>query len=169
LKWEGAKLAPSFLARILADGLLKSVVRFGVRVIQAQNGQVYRKQQGEMKCLNAHNRCHRTPLSLHPFSGVWLGRNLGLNDSRLCGQPVMGAISIVHRFFALVMVISAGVIIRNLHRGSQFRSIELTAVIAAGLSFLLMFVSGSLLSHALGRTEEILALHRVGFLLTWGR
>jgi hypothetical protein len=95
-----------------------------------------------------------------------LGRNLGLNDPRLFGEPVTGAISIVHKVFALVMVISAVVTIRNLHRGREFRSIELTAVIAAGLSFLLKFVSGSLLSLAKARTEEILALHKVGFLLT---
>jgi hypothetical protein len=41
------------------------------------------------------------------------------------------------------MVISAGVTIRNPHRDREFRSIELTAVIAAGLSFLLKFVSAS--------------------------
>jgi hypothetical protein len=109
-----------------------------------------------MKCPHVHNRCHWTPLSLHLFSGIWLGRNL----SRLFGAPVRGAISKVHKVFAFVMVISAGVTIRNLHRGREFRSIELTAVIAAGLSFLLMFVSGSLLSLAEARTEEILAAHR---------
>ncbi len=81
-------------------------------------------------------------------------------------MPVTGAISIVHKVFALVMVISAGVTIRNLHRCREFTSIELTAVIVAGLSFLLVFISGSLWSLAKARTEEILAGHKVGSLLT---
>ncbi len=64
------------------------------------------------------------------------------------------------------MGIIAGVTIRNLHRGIEFRSIELTAVVVAGLLFVLMVVSGSLLSLGKARNDEILALHKVGSLLT---
>jgi hypothetical protein len=95
-----------------------------------------------------------------------LGRNLSLNYPRLFGEPVTGAISIVHKVFAFVMVISAGMTIRSLHRGREFRSIELTGVIVAGLPFPLVFISGSLLSLAKARTEEILAGHKVGSLVT---
>jgi len=64
------------------------------------------------------------------------------------------------------MMIIAGVTIRNLHRGIEFRSIELTAVIVAGLLFVLMVVSGSLLSLGKARNNGILALHNVGSVLT---
>ncbi len=67
--------------------------------------------------------------------------------------------SIVHMVLALVMGISARLTIPNLHRGIEFRSIELTAVIVAGLFLVLMFVSGSLLSLGKARNDEILAVH----------
>jgi len=44
--------------------------------------------------------------------------------------------------------------------------IELTAVIVAGLFFLLMVVTGSLLSLGKARNDGILALHNVGSVLT---
>jgi hypothetical protein len=100
------------------------------------------------------------------FSGVWLSRNLRLSDPRPSGKPITGVIFTVHKLIALVMVIAAGVTIRRLHRGIEFRSIELTAVIIAGLLFLLMFVSGGLLSLGKARNDEILAVHKVASLLT---
>ena len=87
------------------------------------------------------------------LSGVWLSRNLRPNDPRPCGKPLTGADSAVHKLSALAMGIIAGVTIRNLHRGIEFRSIELTAVIVAGLLFLLMVVSGSLLSLGKARNN----------------
>ena len=100
------------------------------------------------------------------FSGVWLSRNLRLSDPRPSGKPITGVIFTVHKLIALVMVIAAGVTIRRLHRGIEFRSIELTAVIIAGLLFLLMFVSGGLLSLGKARNDEILAVHKAASLLT---
>ena len=100
------------------------------------------------------------------LSGVWLSRNLRLNDPRLSGKPLTGADSAIHKLSALAMGIIAGLTIRNLHRGIEFRSIELTAVIVAGLLFVLMVVSGSLLSLGKARNDEILALHNVGSVLT---
>ena len=100
------------------------------------------------------------------LSGVWLSRNLRLNDPRLSGKPLAGADAAVHKLVALAMMIIAGVTIRNLHRGIEFRSIELTAIIVAGLLFLLMVVSGSLLSLGKARNKGILALHNVGSVLT---
>jgi len=100
------------------------------------------------------------------LSGIWLSRNLRLNDPRPSGKPLTGADSAVHKLSALAMGIIAGVTIRNLHRGIEFRSIELTAVIVAGLLFVLMVVSGSLLSLGKARNDEILALHNVGSVLT---
>jgi hypothetical protein len=100
------------------------------------------------------------------LSGVWLRRNLTLNDPRPSGKPVTGADSAVHKLVALATGIIPAVTIRNLHRGIEFRSIELTAVIVAGLLFLLMVVSGSLLSLGKARNDEIMALHKAGSLLT---
>ncbi|MGA2337605.1 MAG: hypothetical protein ABSG08_19710 [Terriglobales bacterium] len=101
------------------------------------------------------------------LSGVWLSRNLRRNDPRPSGKPLAGADTAVHKLVALAMGIIAGVTIRNLHRGIEFRRIELTGVIVAGLLFLLMVVSGSLLSLGKARNDEILTLHKVGSLLTF--
>jgi hypothetical protein len=57
-------------------------------------------------------------------------------------------------------------IIRRLHRGIEFTSIELTAVIIAGLFFLLMLISGGLLSLGRPRNDEMLAVHKVFSVLT---
>ncbi len=100
------------------------------------------------------------------LSGVWVSRNLRLNDPRPSGKPLAGADFAVHKLFALAMGITAALTIRNLHRGMEFRSIELTAVIVAGLLFLLMVVSGSLLSLGKARNDEVVALHKIGSLLT---
>jgi hypothetical protein len=100
------------------------------------------------------------------LSGVWLSRNLRLNDPRPSGKPLAGTDAAVHKLVALAMMIVAGVTIRNLHRGIEFRRIELTGVIVAGLLFLLMVVSGSLLSLGKARNDEILTLRKVGSLLT---
>jgi hypothetical protein len=100
------------------------------------------------------------------LSGIGLSRNLRLNDPRPSGKPLTGADSAVHKLSALAMGIIAGVTIRNLHRGIEFRSIELPAVIVAGLLFVLMVVSGSLLSLGKARNNGILALHNVGSVLT---
>jgi hypothetical protein len=100
------------------------------------------------------------------LSGVWLSRNLRLNDPRLSGKPLAGADAAVHKLVALAMMIIAVVTLRNLHRGIEFRSIEFAAVIIAGLLFLLMVVSGSLLSLGKARNDEILTLHKVGSVLT---
>ncbi len=100
------------------------------------------------------------------LSGIWLSRNLRLNDPRPSGKPLTGADSAVHKLSALAMGIIAAVTIRNLHRGIEFRSIELTAVIIAGLLFVLMVLSGSLLSLGKARNDWMLALHKAGSLLT---
>ncbi len=102
------------------------------------------------------------------LSGVWLSRNLRLNDPRPSGKPLTGADSAVHKLIALATGIIAGVTIRSLHRGIEFSSIEFTAVIVAGLLFVLMVVSGSLLSLGKARNDWMLALHNVGSVLTVG-
>jgi len=100
------------------------------------------------------------------LSGIWSSRNLRLSDPRPCGKPLTGADSAVHKLIALATGIIAGLTIRSLHRGIEFRSIEFTAVIVAGLLFVLMVVSGSLLSLGKARNKGMVALHNVGSVLT---
>jgi hypothetical protein len=100
------------------------------------------------------------------LSGIWLSRNLRLNDPRPSGKPLSGADSAVHKLIALATGIIAGVTIRSLHRGTEFSSIEFTAIIVAGLFFVLMVVSGSFLSLGKARNKGMVALHNVGSVLT---
>ena len=100
------------------------------------------------------------------LSGVWLSRNLRLNDPRPYGKPLTGTDSAVHKLIALATGIVAGVTIRSLHRGIEFSSIEFTSVIVAISLFVLMVVSGSLLSLGKARNKGMVALHNVGSVLT---
>jgi hypothetical protein len=100
------------------------------------------------------------------FSGIGLSRNLALNDPRLSGRPLAGALSTIHKLMALATVIALTVAIRRLHRGIEFSDIALTLVIVAGLFLLLMIISGSLLSLGRARSNEILAIHKALAALT---
>ncbi|HKI13390.1 MAG TPA: hypothetical protein VKA02_14830 [Candidatus Acidoferrum sp.] len=100
------------------------------------------------------------------LSGLVQSRNLRQNDPRTSGKPIASGIAGVHKLFALAALITAMVAIRRLHRGMEFTSIELAAVIIAGLFFLIMIISGSLLSLGRPRNDEILAVHKVFSVLT---
>jgi len=100
------------------------------------------------------------------ITGLVQSRNLRLNDPRPSGKPIASGISTVHKLFALAALITAAVAIRRLHRGMEFTSLELTAVIIAGLFFLLMIISGGLLSLGRPRSDELLAIHKVCSVLT---
>jgi hypothetical protein len=101
------------------------------------------------------------------ISGFSLSRNLRHNDPRASGKPLAGALSAVHKLVALATVIAVAMTIRNLHRGMEFTGIELTAVIFTGLFFLLMFVTGSLLSLGKAASQEVQVLHEVMAVLTF--
>jgi predicted secreted protein len=100
------------------------------------------------------------------ITGLVQSQNLRANDPRLSEKPLAGAIFNVHKLVALATLITAAVAIRRLHRGIAFTGIELAAVIIAGLFFLLMFVSGGLLSLGRPRSDELLAVHKVFSVLT---
>lgn len=99
--------------------------------------------------------------------GLSLSRNLRHNDPRPSGKPLTGAIPALHKLVALATVITIAVTIRDLHRGMEFRAIELTAVIFTGLFFLLMFVTGSLLSLGKAANEVVQVVHEVVAVLTF--
>ena len=98
--------------------------------------------------------------------GLGVSRSLRVNDPRLSGQPLSGAISTFHKLAAIATAITAAVAIRRLHRGMEFSGMELAAVILAGVLFLLMIITGSLLSLGKPRSDEILAVHKVLSFLT---
>lgn len=100
------------------------------------------------------------------ITGLVQSRNLRLNDPRPSGKPIASGIAGVHKLFALATLITAAVAIRRLHRGTEFTSIELTAVILAGVFFVLMIITGSLLSLGRPRNDEMLAVHKVFSVLT---
>ncbi len=100
------------------------------------------------------------------ITGLVQSRNLRLNDPRLSGKPIASGIATVHKLLALAALITAAVAIRRLNRGMQFTSIELAAVILAGLFFVLMIITGSLLSLGRPRSDELLAVHKVFSVLT---
>jgi len=93
--------------------------------------------------------------------GLSLSRNLRHNDPRPTGKPLTGALPALHKLAALATVITVAATIRNLHRGMEFRSIELTAVMFTGLLFLLMFVTGTLLSLGKAASEVVHVVHDV--------
>jgi uncharacterized integral membrane protein len=96
--------------------------------------------------------------------GLSLSSNLRHNDPRASGKPLAGALPTFHKLAALAIVITLAFTIRNIHRGSEFKGVEWTFVIITGLLFLLMFVTGSLLSlgkaanHVLQMTHKIAAI-----------
>lgn len=93
--------------------------------------------------------------------GLSLSRNLTRNDPRELGKPVAGALPTVHKVAALATIIMVAVAIRNLHRGMEFRSIELSAVSFTALLFLLLFVTGTLLSLGKAASAEVHVVHEV--------
>ncbi len=100
------------------------------------------------------------------ISGLGVSWNLRLYDPRPVGKAVAGAMYGVHKFIALATVITAMVTIRRLYRGIEFTGIELAAVVVAGALFLLMLITGGLLSVGKPRNDAILTVHQVVSVLT---
>jgi hypothetical protein len=100
------------------------------------------------------------------FLGFSLSRSLGHDDPRPSGKPLAGALPAVHKLTALATVITLAATIHNLHLGMEFRGIDLTVVIFTGLLFLLMFVTGTLLSLGKAANEAVQFVHEVVAVLT---
>lgn len=98
--------------------------------------------------------------------GLSLSKNLDQNDPRASGKPLAGALPTVHKLAALATMITLVLTIRNLHRGMEFRGVEWTAVIITGLLFLLMFVTGTLLSLGKAANEAVQLVHKLVAVLT---
>jgi hypothetical protein len=98
--------------------------------------------------------------------GLSLSRNLRRDDPRISGKPLAGALPALHKLVAVATVIVMAVTIRNLQRGMGFRGMEVSAVILTGLLFVLMFVTGSLLSLGKAASRAVQVLHEVVAVLT---
>ena len=98
--------------------------------------------------------------------GLSLSKNLKQSDPRVSGRPLAGALPAVHKLAALATLITLALIIRKLHRSMDFGFVERTVVITTGFLFLLMFVTGTLLSLGKAATEVVQIAHKVGAVLT---
>jgi hypothetical protein len=108
--------------------------------------------------------------------GLSLSKNLKQSDPRFSGRPLAGALAAVHKaaaclplslssgrlLAALATLITLALIIRNLHRSMDCGGVEWTVVITTGFLFLLMFVTGTLLSLGKAATEVVQVAHKVG-------
>jgi hypothetical protein len=94
--------------------------------------------------------------------GLSLSKNLKQSDPRFSGRPLAGALPAVHKLAALATLITLALIIRNLHRSMDCGGVEWTVVITTGFLFLLMFVTGTLLSLGKAATEVVQVAHKVG-------
>jgi hypothetical protein len=93
--------------------------------------------------------------------GLSLSSNLRHNDPRASGKPLAGALPTFHKLAALATVITLAFMIRNIHRGAEFTGVEWTSVIITGLLFLLMFVTGTLLSLDKAANHVLQMVHKV--------
>jgi hypothetical protein len=98
-------------------------------------------------------------------SGVWLSQS---------GKPFNGMIFTIHKLVALATVIIIGVNVYHLYRAMDARTlVALSVIVASGLLFLALFISGALLSLIAGALlslekpapEAILKIHQVAPLL----
>jgi len=94
------------------------------------------------------------------LSGVWLSH---------FGKPLNTAIFTLHKLIALATVVVIAVSVYNLYRIADIHAILVPAVVVAtGLLFLALFVTGALLSLEKPASEAILRVHQVAPLLALG-
>jgi hypothetical protein len=93
-------------------------------------------------------------------SGVWLTHS---------GKPYNGVIFNIHKLIALGTVIFTSIYIANLYKAADPKIITILFImIAAGLLFLALFVSGALLSIGKPASTVTLRIHQVAPLLALG-
>ncbi len=84
--------------------------------------------------------------------GVWLSH---------AGKPYSSLLFNIHKLIALGAVIVTGVTVYQGRANVTIGSFTFTAVVATGLLFVALFVSGALLSIGQPETAAILSVHRV--------
>ncbi|RPI21511.1 MAG: hypothetical protein EHM70_25005 [Chloroflexota bacterium] len=87
------------------------------------------------------------------ISGVWLSNS---------GKPLSVAIITIHKLIALATVIATAAYVYHLYRAVDIRTLVEMAVIAVtGLLFIVLFISGALLSLGKPLPGAILRIHQV--------
>jgi hypothetical protein len=91
------------------------------------------------------------------ISGVWVSHS---------GKPINVVIFTIHKLIALATVIVVAVNVYHLYRAVDIRSfVELVVIAITGLLFIVLFISGALLSLGKQLPGAILRIHQVAPLL----
>jgi hypothetical protein len=93
--------------------------------------------------------------------GFSLSRKLSQNDPRTSGLPLAGGLPTAHKLAALAVVITFAMAVRKLHAGVAFGGVEWTAVVVTGLLFLILIVTGSVLSLGKAVNAGVQVAHKV--------
>ena len=83
-------------------------------------------------------------------SGIWLSNS---------GKPLNSLIFNIHKLIALGSVIFTAIVIRNLLKDVEIKTVILTLIILTGLFVLTLFISGALLSLGKPVNNIILTIH----------
>jgi len=97
------------------------------------------------------------PFLLAIITGVWLSNS---------GKPLNTTIFTIHKLIALGSVVFIAMVIRNLLKNVEINNVILTLIIVGGLSVLVLFVSGALLSLGKPVNNMVLTIHGVTPILT---
>ncbi len=97
------------------------------------------------------------PFVLAIITGIWLSNS---------GKPLNTTIFTIHKLIALGSVIFIAMVIRNLLKDVGINNVILILIIVAGLSVLVLFVSGALLSLGKSVNNIISTIHSVTPILT---
>ncbi len=89
-------------------------------------------------------------------SGVWLSRS---------GKPLNVMIFTLHKLIALATVIITGVTIYQWRTGYGMSPVAIGAIVITGLLFLILFVSGALLSLGKPMPSSLVMMHAITPLL----
>jgi hypothetical protein len=81
------------------------------------------------------------------------------------GRPLNSAVFTVHKLIAVGTVILIGVSIRNLYNAGNVQSLHFVLIGITGLLFLMLVVSGSLLSFDKLATKPVIMIHQIAPLL----
>jgi len=90
-------------------------------------------------------------------TGIWLSNS---------GKPLNTLIFNIHKLIALGSVIFTVILIRNLLKDIEIKTVILTLIIVTGLFVLTLFISGALLSLGKPVNNIILTIHGVTPILT---
>ena len=85
-------------------------------------------------------------------TGIWLSNS---------GKPLNSLIFNIHKLIALGSVIFTAIVIRNLLKDVEIKTVILTLIILTGLFVLTLFISGALLSLGKPVNNIILTIHSI--------